>query len=40
MILYGPPGTGKTVLTDLLPLLIGLTPICEPLSASEVNYFV
>ena len=37
MILYGPPGTGKTVLTDDLPLKIGLTPISHSLSASEVN---
>ena len=37
MLLYGPPGTGKTVLTDILPSKIGLTPISYPLCASEVN---
>ena len=37
MLLYGPPGTGKTVLTDILPSRIGLTPISYPLCASEVN---
>ncbi len=37
MILHGPPGTGKTVLTDDLPLKMGLTPISHSLSASEVN---
>jgi len=38
MILYGPPGTGKTILTDDLPLKMGLTPISHSLSASEVFY--
>jgi hypothetical protein len=38
MLLHGPPGTGKTVLTDTLPQIIGLTPICEPMSASEVRF--
>mgnify|MGYP000921753514 FL=1 len=37
MLLFGPPGTGKTVLTDILPSKIGLTPISYPLCASEVN---
>ena len=37
MLLYGPPGTGKSVLTELLPELIGFTPLSEPLSSSEVK---
>ena len=37
MLLYGPPGTGKTTLTDTLPSIIGLTPICNPICSAELN---
>lgn len=35
MVLFGPPGTGKTVVTELLPNLIGFHLIENGLSSAD-----
>lgn len=37
MVLYGPPGTGKTVLTEILPDIMGFHLIEMGLSAADFS---